>query len=404
MGITQHAHGVNNVQAIAALLRGMVGRPGCGLMPIRGHSNVQGMGSVGVSPKLKDAIFDRLQSHFNVVLPTTAGRDTMACIEGAAAGELKVGFCLGGNLYGSNPDAKHAAKSIANLDQIVYLNTTLNTGHAHGLARETIILPVLARDEEPQPTTQESMFNYIRLSDGGPRRHEGTRSEIDVIASIAERVARPSGPGFAGGFSGLSTLGWSQLRSAAQIRKAISQIVPGFEQMADIDRTKQEFQIGGRTFHTPQFATPDCRARLQVHDLPKLAGTGADEIRVMTIRSEGQFNTVVYEDDDIYRGIEGRDVILLHPDDLCRLRLSDAQRITVNGPAGSMPNIRAIAFPNIKPGNAAMYYPECNILVNRKVDPKSKTPAFKCVVVRIEPQTTSDLVRSVHPDFAATTN
>ena len=87
---------------------------------------------------------------------------------------------------------RYAAKSIANLDQIVYLNTTLNTGHAHGLARETIILPVLARDEEPQPTTQESMFNYIRLSDGGPRRHEGTRSEIDVIASIAERVARPT--------------------------------------------------------------------------------------------------------------------------------------------------------------------------------------------------------------------
>ena len=107
MGITHHAHGVENVQAIGnlALLRGMVGRPRRGLMPIRGHSNVQGIGSVGVTPKLKDAIFDRLQTHFNVKLPTTAGRDTMACIEGAAAGELKVGFCLGGNLYGSNPDA-----------------------------------------------------------------------------------------------------------------------------------------------------------------------------------------------------------------------------------------------------------------------------------------------------------
>src|SRR6185369_6054635 len=190
MGITHHRHGVKNVQAIAnlALLRGMVGRPDCGLMPIRGHSNVQGIGSVGVTPKLKDAIFTRLQSHFGVELPTTPGRDTMACIEGAAAGELKVGFCLGGNLYGSNPDASFAASAIGNLDQITYLSTTLNSGHAHGLARETIILPVLARDEEPQPTTQESMFNFIRLSDGGPRRHDGPRSEIDVIASIAERV------------------------------------------------------------------------------------------------------------------------------------------------------------------------------------------------------------------------
>jgi molybdopterin-dependent oxidoreductase alpha subunit len=424
MGITHHAHGVNNVQAICnlALLRGMVGRPGCGLMPIRGHSNVQGIGSVGVSPKLKDAIFDRLQSHFNVTLPTTAGRDTMACIDGAAAGELKFGLCLGGNLYGSNPDATYAAKSIANLDQIVYLSTTLNSGHAHGLARETIILPVLARDEEPQPTTQESMFNYIRLSDGGPRRHEGTRSEIDIIASIAERVARPSAPGSAGGSSlaahestngyeanprqsqGLPALDWSQMRSTAQIRKVIAQIVPGFEQIAEIDRTKQEFQIGGRTFHTAQFATPDGRARLHVHDLPDLAGIEADEIRVMTIRSEGQFNTVVYEDDDIYRGIEGRDVILLHPDDLRRLRLSGSQRVTIHGPAGSMPNVRATEFPKIKPGNAAMYYPECNILANRTLDPKSKTPAFKCVIVRIVPQPISSASDFSSPDLVVTTS
>ena len=77
------------------------------------------------------------------------------------------------------------AKRSSKLDMLVYLNTTLNTGHAHGLAKETIILPVLARDEEPQPTTQESMFNYVRLSDGGPRRHDGPRSEVEVIADIA---------------------------------------------------------------------------------------------------------------------------------------------------------------------------------------------------------------------------
>src|SRR5688572_19683523 len=107
MGITHHAHGVHNVQAIGnlALMRGMVGRPGAGLLPIRGHSNVQGIGSMGVAPKLKDAVFDRLQSHFGALLPTTSGRDTMACMEGAESGELKMGFCLGGNLYGSNPDS-----------------------------------------------------------------------------------------------------------------------------------------------------------------------------------------------------------------------------------------------------------------------------------------------------------
>lgn len=172
--------------------------------------------------------------------------------------------------------------------------------------------------------------------------------------------------------------------STSQIRKTIANIVPGFEQIADIDRTKKEFQVADRTFHKLQFATPDGHARLHVHDLPDLAGIAADELRVMTIRSEGQFNTVVYEDDDIYRGVEGRNVILLHPEDLTRLRLSDGQRVTIHGPAGSMPNIRATAFANIKPGNAAMYYPECNILVNRTLDPQSRTPAFKCVIVRVE--------------------
>ncbi|MEM9660342.1 MAG: molybdopterin-dependent oxidoreductase, partial [Planctomycetota bacterium] len=163
MGITHHAYGVQNVQAIAnlALLRGMVGRPGAGLLPIRGHSNVQGIGSVGVTPRLKEAVFERLQSHFDVQLPTSRGLDTMACMEGAANGELKLGFCLGGNLYGSNPDSQFARRALENLDTLVYMSTTLNTGHAYGLAKETIILPVLARDEEPQPTTQESMFNFV---------------------------------------------------------------------------------------------------------------------------------------------------------------------------------------------------------------------------------------------------
>jgi molybdopterin-dependent oxidoreductase alpha subunit len=377
MGITHHVHGVENVQAIAnlALLRGMVGRPGAGLLPIRGHSNVQGIGSVGVSPKLKDAIFDRLQNHFGVKLPTTPGRDTLACIEGAAAGELKVGLCLGGNLYGSNPDARFAQSALSKLDMIIYLSTTLNTGHAFGLARETLILPVLARDEEPQATTQESMFNYVRLSDGGPRRHDGPRSEVDVISSLATAVGAPS------------PIDWQAMGDIRRIREAIAAIVPGFEKLAEIEKTKQEFQITGRTFHDAKFPTPSGRANLHVHNLPPLYGAGAGELRLMTIRSEGQFNTVVYEDYDLYRGVERRDVILIHPDDMRRLGLEESTPVTVTGPAGSLRGVRPHAFTEIRPGNAAMYYPEANVIVGRRVDPASKTPAFKCVIVTVESET-----------------
>jgi molybdopterin-dependent oxidoreductase alpha subunit len=380
MGITHHMHGVANVQAITnlALMRGMVGRPGAGLMPIRGHSNVQGIGSVGVAPKLKEAIFTVLEREFAVELPKAPGLDTLATIEASHAGHLKVGICVGGNLYGSNPDAAFAAQALNQLDTVVYLNTTLNTGHAFGLARQTIILPVLARDEEPQPTTQESMFNYVRMSDGGPRRHEGPRSEIDVIAEIAQRtLTRRASEGL---------IDWPAMRSTRNIRQAIAKVIPGFEKLAEIDRTKSEFHITGRTFHQPRFPTTDGRAILHIHELPELSG-GNGGLRLMTVRSEGQFNTVVYEEEDIYRGQERRDVILLHPDDMRRLKLSDDQPVTVHSEAGSLPGILARSFPQIRAGNALMYYPEANVLVPRHADPQSRTPAFKSIAITIEAAT-----------------
>jgi molybdopterin-dependent oxidoreductase alpha subunit len=372
MGITHHVHGVENVEAIAnlALMRGMVGRPGAGLLPIRGHSNVQGIGSVGVTPKLKDAIFERLESQLGVRLPTTPGLDTMACIEAADAGELEVGFCLGGNLFGSCPDSAFAHAALGRLKTIVYLNTTLNTGHAHGLAEETIILPVLARDEEPQPTTQESMFSLVRLSDGGPARYTGPRSEVEVIAAIAEAVLGDRTP-----------IDWHAMRRTGRIREAIAAVVPGLEKLATVDATKEEFYIDGRTLHRPRFPTPTGRARMIPHRLPPLSSGG---LRLMTVRSEGQFNTVVYEEEDVYRGQDRRDVILVNPDDMARLGLDEEQRVTVRSNTGSLQNVLVRPFDRIRAGNALMYFPEANVLVPRLVDERSRTPAFKNVIVQIE--------------------
>ncbi len=156
--------------------------------------------------------------------------------------------------------------------------------------------------------------------------------------------------------------------------------------MLEIDQSKQEFQIEGRTFYQPQFPTEDGRAVLHVHALPPLQGTGDGELRLMTVRSEGQFNTVVYEEQDLYRNQDRRDVILVHPDDLQTLELVHDELVTVLSDTGRMPNILARGYPSIRPGNALMYYPEANRLVSRHADPDSRTPAFKGVVVRIEKQ------------------
>lgn len=374
MGITHHEFGVQNVQMIVnlALLRGMVGKPAAGLLPIRGHSNVQGIGSMGVTPTLKAAIFDRLQDHFGVRLPTEPGLDTMGCMRAAESGRMRLGFCLGGNLFGSNPDSTFARRALAEVDAMVYLTTTLNTGHAHGLGRETLVLPVLARDEELQKTTQESMFNYVRLSDGGKPRHPGPRSEVAIIAEIAEAVLGNSGP-----------IEWHAMNQHDNIRHAIAAIVPGYEEIRDIAQSKREFQIPGRTFHASRFATPNGRAKFHVFPIPEPAGKEG-QLRLMTVRSEGQFNTVVYEEEDLYRGQERRDVILMNPQDIKRLGFSVDQRVTVRSAAGIMPGILVREF-DIKAGNVLMYYPEANVLVPAVVDPASKTPSFKMVPVTIEP-------------------
>jgi molybdopterin-dependent oxidoreductase alpha subunit len=373
MGITHHTHGVQNVKAIVnlALLRAMVGRPGAGLMPIRGHSNVQGIGSVGVTPKLKEQIFDRLQNHFGLQLPTTPGLDTMACMEAAEQGQMQAAICLGGNLYGSNPDAEFAARALNKLQLLVTLSTTLNTGHAHALADQTLILPVLARDEEPQPTTQESMFNYVRMSDGGEARLPGPRSEVQVIAELGARLLKTD-----------TSVDWEGMHSTATIRDWIGTVVPGYQDIRGIDQSKQEFQIAGRTFHQPQFGTADGRARMHTSDLPELVGQD-EELRLMTVRSEGQFNTVVYEEYDLYRGQDRRDIVLMHPNDMVQLGIDAEQPVVIRSRVGEIHGFLARSYSAIKQGNVLMYYPEANVLVPRDLDPESRTPAFKAVAVTI---------------------
>jgi anaerobic selenocysteine-containing dehydrogenase len=332
------------------------------------------MGTVGVTPKLKEKIFERLESELGVKLPSFRGFDTLECLEAAERGDMQFAFCLGGNLYGASPDADFSRRAIGRTEMAVYINTSLNTGHACGLAQEeTIVLPVLARDEEPEPSTQESMFSYVRLSDGGKPRHEqsadyGPRSEVEIISELGCRILGTSGP-----------INWLEMAHTSTIRKAIGRMIPGLEQISTMDQTKEEFSIPGRTLDTPVFPTADGKATLHVHDLPDVP----EGLQLMTIRSEGQFNTVVYEEEDLYRNQSRRDIVLMNPDDIRSHGLSEGGRCRVQSASGEMRGVTISAYPEIRQGCVAMYYPESNILVPKGVDPLSRTPSYKRVAVTI---------------------
>jgi molybdopterin-dependent oxidoreductase alpha subunit len=368
MGITHHVTGVENVRAIVnlALLRGMVGRKSAGLLPLRGHSNVQGVGSVGVTPQLKQTVLENLESTYGKKLPSSNGMDTLACLESAAKGEIDFALHLGGNLFAANPDSTYAEQAFSKVGLTFYMNTTLNPGHFRGRGKTSLILPVLARDEEPQKTTQESMFSFVRMSDGGKERYAGPRSETEIIAdkTLSE-----------------DSVNWKEFKNHANIRKAISMAIPGLGDLGKIDETREEFFIPGRALHENKFPTPNGKAKFSVCALPKSVDKSENEFMLSTIRSEGQFNTVVYDSFDRYRGAKTRDVIFMSPEDIERLGFSQGEKVLVKNTTGEMEG-RVHVFP-VKPGNIMMYYPEANILVPRTCDEKSRTPAFKSISVKI---------------------
>ncbi|GAB1258825.1 FdhF/YdeP family oxidoreductase [Aurantivibrio plasticivorans] len=375
MGITHHTHGVENVEAIAnlALLRGMVGKANAGLLPLRGHSNVQGIGTIGVKPELAQPVLKALQAQ-GVIAPQTRGMDTLACIESAERGDIKAALIMGGNLYEATPNSAWAERSLNTVGTKVYLTTTLNRGHVHGMDdSEAIIFPVTARDEEPQPTTQESMFNYVRLSDGGIKRLVGPRSETAILCEFAQRLGVNERFDFAA------------LQDHQSIRRSIAQTIPGMKSLKDIDQTKQEFHVDGRILREPVFNTPTKKASFAVHDWAALIKYENAQwpFQLMSVRSEGQFNSIIYEEQDSYRGASHRWVVFLSPDDIDALKLKAGDKVNVQSAIGVMKEVVVVAF-DLPPGNVMAYYPEANCLIGTERDPRSQTPAFKSVPVNIQ--------------------
>jgi molybdopterin-dependent oxidoreductase alpha subunit len=375
MGMTHHLHGVDNVEAIAnlAMLRGMLGKPGAGLLPLRGHSNIQGVGTVGVKPVLAEDVFTAIESELSITLPRNKGMDTMACLQAAERGDIDNALMLGGNLYAASPDSHWAEKSLDNIPFKVFLTTTLNQGHVHGCDNsESIIFPVLARDEEHDPTSQESMFNYVRLSDGGIDRLDNLRSEVDILSDIGMGVVDKN------------QFDFSTFKKHTTIRHAIAKSIPGMQDLADIDVAKKEFFIRNRIKHTPEFNMPDNRAVFIVnpHDHPE-ERKAKHAFTLMSIRSEGQFNSIIYEERDSYRNTMHRHSVLMNEDDMLTLGIKEKDKVTLRSDTGEMRNLDVVAF-DLPRGNIAAYYPEANVLVGQTVDQRSRTPAFKSVPVSVE--------------------
>ena len=382
MGITHHQHGVENVEYISnlSLLRGMIGRPGTGLLPLRGHSNVQGIGTIGVKPVLAEDIYHLMQDRLGIDLPdyeSSNGMDTLACLESADKGDINAALIMGGNLYSATPNSDWAKQALDKIGFKLFLTTTLNAGHIHSMdSSEALVLPVKARDEEDQATTQESMFNFVRLSDGGINRLKNTRSESSILVDLFSQVLE--------GKPQLGSLDVQSFSSHATVRDAISEIVPGMGKLKEIGVAKKEFHIANRLIHKPDFNTPSRKACFVTHShkISSEKNNKKVSFTLMSVRSEGQFNSIIYEENDSYRNIDQRWSVMMNIDDMKSLTLEQGSIVNIYSDHGKMLNVKVYPY-DLPKGDVMAYYPEANALIGLDRDPRSQTPAFKSVNVSI---------------------
>ncbi len=385
MGITQHTNGVDNVYSIAntALISGQIASMGAGIMPIRGHSNVQGFGSMGVTVKLKEEIKQALEQLLGRSLNLPKGYHTRDLIEAAEAGKVDSLICVGGNLYGANPDSAQAKLALGNIDTIIYLATKPNIGHFNGLAKtNTIIIPVLNRFENPHKTTVESGNNFVRLNDEGKThlpKNADVISEVEFLTELAHRLLDEY------------PVDWRKLQDTRYVRQLIARTIPGYEKIADIDITKEEFTISGRIVTEPPFKTPSGKAKMFTTPLPTLTLPQAKDFNIdervnslvlalMTGRSYSQHNTVVYKIGDKYRGMPHRHCILINRMDAEKIGLVEHERVTVKGDTDKLDNVEVI-YGAVREGAALMFYPEVNVIFKARTETRSGTPAYKRVPV-----------------------
>jgi molybdopterin-dependent oxidoreductase alpha subunit len=400
MGLTQHKNAVANIQEIVnlMLLRGQIGKPGAGLCPVRGHSNVQGDRTMGIWEQPSEEFLDKLGAEFNFDPPRKHGYDTVHAIQAMYEGEAKVFFAMGGNFLSATPDTEYTAQALRRCRLTAHVSTKLNRAHLI-TGRQALILPCLGRteiDEQvsgPQFVTTENSMAVVEGWHGSlPPASEHLLSEPAIVAGLAEAV-----------LSNRSNVDWDSLiANYDRIREHIEHVVPGFESF-----NARAQQPGGFYLPNPprkrEFKTKDGRAHFTIHPMPQI-DLNAEQFLMMTMRSHDQFNTTIYGLDDRYRGIHnGRRVVFLNPEDIRLSGFNDGQAVDLishfDGEERVACRFRIVPY-SIPRRCAATYFPEANVLVPLKYfADKSHTPASKSVVISIRASddfTTADTEKTKH--------
>jgi molybdopterin-dependent oxidoreductase alpha subunit len=382
MGLTQHRNAVATIREIANLhlMLGAIGRPGAGLCPVRGHSNVQGDRTMGIFEKMPEPFLAALEKQAGVPIPRKHGFDTVDSLHAMHDGRAKVFIALGGNFAQATPDSGFTAAALQKCQLTCHIATKLNRSHLiHG--KRALILPCLGRSEADggRFVTTENSMGVVQSSKGKLRpASEHLLSEPDLVARMAEAVLGDVGK-----------IRWRWLaEDYDRLRTWIEAVVPGFENFNARVR-----QPGG--FYLPNAAkdriwnTPNSKANFSAAPLDSFRAS-AGRFLLQTLRSHDQFNTTIYGLDDRYRGISGmRDIVFLNPEDLAALGVKPGGRIDVTSHwtdgERHLKGFRAIPY-DMPRGMAAAYFPEANVLVPAgHVAEGSNTPASKSIEVSIHP-------------------
>lgn len=381
MGLTQHRNAVATIREIANihLLLGAVGRPGAGLCPVRGHSNVQGDRTMGIFEKMPEPFLAALEKQAGLPIPRKHGFDTVDSIHAMHDGHAKVFIALGGNFAQATPDSDYTAAALRKCRLTCHIATKLNRSHLiHG--KRALILPCLGRSERDggRFVTTENSMGVVQSSEGKLMPASGQLlSEPDIVARMAEAA-----------LGDIGKIRWRWLaEDYDRLRTWIEAVVPGFENFNARVR-----QPGG--FYLPNAAkervwnTPNAKANFSAAPLDAFRAS-AGRFLLQTLRSHDQFNTTVYGLDDRYRGISGmRDIVFLNPEDLAGLDVKPGGRIDVTSHWSDgerhLKGFRAIPY-DMPRGMAAAYFPEANVLVPAgHVAEGSNTPASKSIEISIK--------------------